>query len=167
MRGYPETLFANLAPEIKQEIQELITQLKSLESNSPDLVLTPDDYFNQGNALFFTGDYEGAIKSYNQAIEIQPFHEAWYNKGLVQLFNLKQYENAITSFDEALKINQGLQIAWYNKAQCYALIDNVNLAIDNLQKAIELNPEYKNNAKTDPDFDEIREDERFKQLIED
>jgi hypothetical protein len=33
--------------------------------------------------------------------------------------------------------------------------------------AIELNPEYKNNAKTDPDFEKIGEDDRFKKLIED
>jgi hypothetical protein len=43
----------------------------------------------------------------------------------------------------------------------------VDLAIEDLKQAIQLNPEYKNNAKTDPDFDEIREDERFKKLIED
>lgn len=217
----PQTLVAQVAPEIKQEIQELTKQLKSLESNNPDLLLTADDYFNQGNALFFTGDYQGAIKSYDQAIQIKPFHEAWYNRGVV-LINSDQYQDALTSFDKALEIksdfypalyNRGevlvkitkykdlfsgsfpgsidlsdenkqqyleaiasydkaleikpdLHQAWYNKAECYALIEEVNLAIENLQHAIQLNPEYRQKAKVDPDFDQIREDERFKNLIE-
>jgi hypothetical protein len=43
----------------------------------------------------------------------------------------------------------------------------VDLAIKDLKEAIRLNSEYKTKAKTNTYFDEIREDERFKKLIED
>ena len=57
--------------------------------------------------------------------------------------------------------------AWYNKACSYAIQGNIEQSLENLQKAINLNPdEYRKMAKTDSDFDAIREDERFQALIE-
>jgi hypothetical protein len=45
--------------------------------------------------------------------------------------------------------------------------DNIEQAIENLQQAINLNPdEYRQMAKTDSDFDSVREDERFQALIQ-
>jgi superkiller protein 3 len=56
--------------------------------------------------------------------------------------------------------------AWYNKACRYALQGNVDLAIANLQQAINLNPDkYREMAKTDSDFDSLREDGGFQALI--
>ncbi|MBO3464505.1 TPR end-of-group domain-containing protein, partial [Aetokthonos hydrillicola] len=54
---------------------------------------------------------------------------------------------------------------YYNKAACYALQRHVELAVKNLQLAINLNPRYKQDAESDIDFDEIAKDEHFKQLI--
>ena len=55
--------------------------------------------------------------------------------------------------------------AWYNKACGYALQGNIEQAIENLQIAINLHPEVREWAKTDSDFDAIREDERFQALL--
>jgi tetratricopeptide (TPR) repeat protein len=56
--------------------------------------------------------------------------------------------------------------AWYNKACSYALQNNIEQAIKNLQTAINLHSdEFREMAKTDSDFDAIREDERFQELI--
>jgi cell fate (sporulation/competence/biofilm development) regulator YlbF (YheA/YmcA/DUF963 family) len=43
---------------------------------------------------------------------------------------------------------------------------NIELAIADLKKAIELDPKYLELAKTDSDFDSIRNDDRFKALIQ-
>jgi hypothetical protein len=40
-----------------------------------------------------------------------------------------------------------------------------NLAVENLEKAISLDEEYRDMAKNDADFDRIREDSRFQKLI--
>ncbi|MDJ0844803.1 TPR end-of-group domain-containing protein [Crocosphaera sp.] len=42
--------------------------------------------------------------------------------------------------------------------------NNIELAIENLQQAINLNVKYKEMAKTDTDFDNIREDEGFRDI---
>jgi len=46
------------------------------------------------------------------------------------------------------------------------LLGNVELAIENLQQAIKLNPaECRKMAKSDSDFDKIRQDKGFQDLI--
>ncbi|HEY9882635.1 MAG TPA: hypothetical protein V6C98_03395, partial [Thermosynechococcaceae cyanobacterium] len=57
-------------------------------------------------------------------------------------------------------------LAWYSQSCCCALQANSDLAIQYLEQAIRLNVDYKATAKTDSDFDAIREDERFQQLLE-
>jgi hypothetical protein len=52
------------------------------------------------------------------------------------------------------------------KACCYGLQGKVEEAIENLQRAIELDSKCERYAKTDSDFDVIRGDDRFKALLE-
>ena len=76
------------------------------------------------------------------------------------------YEEAIDCFDKALQINPNHANAYYNKACIYALENQVELALENLQRAIELEPErFRELAKTDADFDGIRGDVRFQELL--
>jgi len=111
------------------------------------------------------GRNEEAIASYDKAIEIKPdYHEAWINRGDA-LFKLEQYEAAIASYDKAIEIKPDLHQAHYNKACCYALQDNRESAIASLQRAIELDKSYREMAKTDTDFDGIRDSEQFQALI--
>ena len=72
---------------------------------------------------------------------------------------------AIACLEQVLKLNPDDELAWYNKACAYALQNNLDLAIDSLQKAIALNPKYREMAKEDRDFDNLKEDKRFQTLI--
>ncbi len=65
-----------------------------------------------------------------------------------------------------MKINPSDENAWYKKACCYALKGHIDLAVDNLKKAIKINFEYYKYASTDSDFDQISFDERFKASID-
>ena len=122
---------------------------------------------NRGIALDNLGRYEEAVASYDQALKIKPDYDlAWNNRGIA-LRDLGRYEEAVASYDQALKIKPDKDSAWYGKACSYALQGNVELAVENLQKAIHLSPDkYREMAKTDSDFDSIREDERFQTLIQ-
>ena len=74
-------------------------------------------------------------------------------------------EDAIVSFDQALEIKPDYSSAFYNKAVCYSLQHETNLAIKNLQQAINLDPKYQEQAKTDIDFDDISNEPIFRKLI--
>jgi CHAT domain-containing protein len=67
-------------------------------------------------SLHNLGQYEKAIASFDQALQIKPdFHKAWNNRG-VSLKNLGQYEKAIASFDQALQIQPDYHEAWANRS---------------------------------------------------
>lgn len=89
---------------------------------------------------------------------------AWNNRGIA-LRNLQRFEDAIASFDKSLEFLPDDAGAFYWKACCYALKGQVEEAIANLQRAIELDENYREMAKTDSDFDAIREEARFQALI--
>jgi hypothetical protein len=55
---------------------------------------------------------------------------------------------------------------YYNKACCYALHNQINLALEFLPKAIESDAKYLEMAKIDSDFDSILDDPRFQALIQ-
>ncbi|MFB2938792.1 tetratricopeptide repeat protein [Aerosakkonemataceae cyanobacterium BLCC-F154] len=93
-------------------------------------------------------------------------HEAWHNRG-VALVNLGKWEEAIDSYDKAIELKPDDHKAFYSKACCYALQNNANLAIQNLEQAINLNTdEYQKMAKTDTNFDSIRNDAGFQALMQ-
>ena len=69
------------------------------------------------------------------------------------------------SYNRALDINPQSENVWYNKACIYALKEEIKLALKYLEKAIKLNPKYLQMAKTDSDFDLIRDSQEFQTLI--
>ena len=111
------------------------------------------------------GDKKGAIADYNEAIRINPdFTEAYTNRGVAKS-DLGDKKGAIADYNETIRINPNFAIAYYNIACAYSLQNNLELALLNLQKAIQLSPELRQQAKTDKDFDNIRREARFQDLL--
>lgn len=127
------------------------------------------DYYQVWNIRGFAssalGQHEAAIASFDKAIGIKSnYHEAWNNRGIA-LFTIGRHEVAIASFNKALEIKPDDYNAHYNKACCYALQDNREAAIESLQRALKLNAKYREIAKTETDFDRIRDNEQFQFLV--
>ncbi len=134
---------------------------KALEVK-PDL---HEAWYGRGYALSALGRNEEAIASYDHAIEINPkYRFPWEGRGLA-LMRLRHLEAAHESYDRALLLSPDDANACYNKACCYGLQKNIDLAIAILQQAINLNSKYREMAKTDLAFDGIRQDDRFQSLI--
>ncbi|AFZ26349.1 tetratricopeptide repeat protein [Cylindrospermum stagnale PCC 7417] len=134
------------------------------------LKLKPDyqeAWNNRGTALLNLKRYEDAIASFDAALKTQPDSQNTGNSQGITLGDLRTEENANTSVNQTVKIQPDLHQAFYNKACCYAIQGNLDSALENLQKAINLNPDkYRKRAKTDTNFDGIRKDERFQALIQ-
>jgi tetratricopeptide (TPR) repeat protein len=64
--------------------------------------------------------------------------EAWYLRGIL-LSSCNRYEEAIASFDVALKLEPNKQKAWYKIGLAYYSIGLYEEAAKNLRKAVELN----------------------------
>jgi tetratricopeptide (TPR) repeat protein len=122
-------------------------------------------FYKKGNALINLSRYEEAIAAYDQALAINPnLDEAFYNKGIA-LINLGRYEEAIAAYDQSLAIKPEDANTHFNKSCCFALSGQTEPAITSLQTAISLDSKYREMAKTDTDFDAIRDLEEFQQLL--
>jgi tetratricopeptide (TPR) repeat protein len=132
------------------------------------LQIKPDDeetLITQGAAYIGLGDYNDACDSLKKLTEIHPnYHKGWDSYGFV-LNKLGQYDKALEFHSKAIELEPKYASAYFNRACVYSLQKNIDRAITDLKKAIELDPKYLEQAKTDSDFDNIREDDRFKALI--
>jgi tetratricopeptide (TPR) repeat protein len=97
---------------------------------------------------------------------LQPDDAGILDNRAYALLTLGRHEEAIANWDKVLEIDPNYANAYANKACSFALQNQVELALENLQRAIELEPEtYREMAKTDTDFDGIRGDVRFQELL--
>lgn len=88
-----------------------------------------------------------------------------WDKVANSLSAIAAYQEAIVAYDQAIAIKPDQDEAFYNKSCAFALSGEIDLAITSLQTAISLDPQYLELVKTDPDFDAMRNDARFQQLI--
>jgi len=111
------------------------------------------------------GRYNDAIDCYNKALEIDPKHiDVWLNKGAALAW-LKRYDQATECYDKSLALDRNYGIAWYNKACLESLRNNNEKSIEFLRKAIELDTHWKNEARTEEEFNNVRDSKEFKELI--
>jgi tetratricopeptide (TPR) repeat protein len=98
---------------------------------------------------------------------LQPYPNdalTWNNEGM-SLYTLDRYEEAIRSYDKAIELDPNLATALFIRASIKAKKGETENALADLKKAIESDKEYIESAKQAKDFEIIRNDERFKDLI--
>jgi tetratricopeptide (TPR) repeat protein len=154
------------SPEKLSQIEELRRRIEDLQDLMPTTMMqSAEYYFKQGNAFYFEGQYEEAIASYDKALKFNPnLSAACTNRG-VALGYLNRYEEAIFSHDKAIELNPDDPDQWFNRACCYALQGKVEETVHDLKRAIELDSIQREKAKTDSDFDKVRQDEKFQKLL--
>lgn len=111
-------------------------------------------------------DHE-ALAAYDQALQLKPNWPTVQNNRAAMLMKLQRYPEAIAACNQAIAIKPDEPALWYNKACCYGMQGDVDRALENLQQAIHRNQQtYQQLAKTDADFDPIRQNPRFQQIIQ-
>jgi len=96
---------------------------------------------DRGNEQYNLGDFEGAIASYDKALEIKPdFHGAWNNRASA-LGKLGRWEDALASYDKALELKPDYDYAWNNRGKALHNLGRVEDAIASWDKALEIKPD--------------------------
>lgn len=89
----------------------------------------------------------------------------YYNKS-ISAYQQKDYPEFLTYTQKAIMLDKENISLYYNLACAYALNNNSNEAIKILVSMVEDKIELAFNAETEGDFNNIRETEEFKQLLE-
>jgi tetratricopeptide (TPR) repeat protein len=144
-------------------LAEQIAQQLGLESSDPQAILemlvhqfqsiqqdldqqkppeTVDEWFNRGLQQAGLGDLEGAIASWEQALELNPqLTQAWHNRGSA-LGELGRTEEAIASFDRALELNPDDYQVWNAKGNALYHLQQWEAAIACWDRVLALSPNY-------------------------
>ena len=115
-----------------------------------------DLYYNLGIAYTRLSDFQMAKEMYEMAAELN--HKMYalnYNMGLI-VFIQKDYDLAEVYFKKALDSSYEAE-AYYCLAKIYISKNEKDMAINFLNKAIELKPELLKKAGTEPLFETIKE----------
>jgi lipoprotein NlpI len=99
-------------------------------------------YNNRGDAYIVKGEYDRAIKDYDQAIHLLPDYAlAFKNRGIA--YGTKgQYDLAIEDFGQAILLKSDDAGAFNSRGIAYGMKGDYDRAIQNFDQAILLQPSY-------------------------
>lgn len=114
------------------------------------------------------GKYNLALKDYNKSIELAPLQLSYFKRAEFYERN-GRYDLALQDYSKSTELHpQRKELsasAHYKCAQLFAIKNNSPKAIHDLKKAIELEPQFKNKARTESRFDKIRKHPDFIKLV--
>ena len=103
---------------------------------------TAEEWFNEGREKKSAGDFDGAIKSYDEAIKLNPRYTNAYNARGNAWQEKKEYVNAIKDYNQALKLDPNLAKAYFNRGNAWLGKKEYDNAIKDYNQALKLNPNY-------------------------
>jgi len=116
----------------------------------------------KGAVEIMVADYDQAVSSLSNASESAV---NLFNLGLAQILT-ENYENAITSFEEALSMDSNFGLASYGIAVANARLQNESAVYEALGNAVDANAELIERATTDLEFRNYDETEQFREALQ-
>ena len=126
--------------KLKEENRQLKERMHEQQKN---LEKYAKEYYQMGNdSITQAHDVKAAIANYNKAIELHPkYVDAWVRKGIT-LYNEKEYYEAETCLNEAVRLSPSSFKAVYNRGKIRLALENTDGALGDLDRAISLKPEH-------------------------
>jgi Flp pilus assembly protein TadD len=115
----------------------------------------------KGASEIYLAKYADAVKSESSAADNA---DNLFNKGLAQILN-KDYQNALTSFNEATSKNSNLAVAFYGAAIASARLGNAEGVVTNITNAVKADPSFKEAALSDLEFAKFATTEPFRNAL--
>lgn len=105
------------------------------------------------------------VKAAERAVMLNPGDSRAYYLGAINLERIGESERAQEWANRALKLDPSHPVMLYNLACFHSVAGRVDVAIDHVERALELGFLHKEWYLTDSDLENIRDLPRFKQLI--
>ena len=146
----------------KKEYEKAIETERQVIEEDPSFYKA---YAVEGIALAYNGDFDSGMKQIDKALELKPdYGYARFNKALAyELY--RHYDKAIEWYEKDLEVEK-FEWSYYGIASIYGRKGDVSNTVKYLKLAITINPNIKNNAKDEKDFDKVRKYKEFMEIID-
>lgn len=144
--------------------QDLAKRARQVKHNENEIKI-----MNTIHSLWLRASQEttptGKIEAYDEILDIRPNEvEALIYKADAVL-DIGEANWSLNLVNQALLIDKNYPSAYFQRAKAYAVLEYEDSAIDDLQKAIQLNEEYATKIETEEEFEGILKNERVKQIV--
>ena len=113
-----------------------------LEKNIQIDIEEANKYYNRAFEKHNIGDYQGALRDYNEAIRCNPDDaDAYINRGIVKRA-LGDNQGALIDYTEAIRINPDHANAYYYRGYIKSNLGDKQGAIADYTEAIRINPDF-------------------------
>lgn len=103
-------------------------------------VQTADQVLAEGNSLFVDEDYEGALKKFNEAIEMEDTNSDFFAKRSFCFYKLADFPAALKDANKAIELDPTSATAFLRKGMAAFSLEEYNSALEAFNKAGTLNP---------------------------
>lgn len=112
----------------------------NLAMENDSLLATVYPWYALGRCYFELGEYDKALSKLGVAVALDQYHEASQFYRAMSLTRLERYDEAAEDYDRAVVI-LGDDTAYANRAELYMTLEQLDMAIPDLDKALEYNPD--------------------------
>ena len=124
----------------------------------------PLNYILKGQVLFAMEKFSEASQAFDKATSLDPSRGDVWGMQAGALAKIGKFDDAIVAANKGMELAPNNPVSIYNRACIYSLKGDKANALADLQKAISMNPSFKENATKDEDFKSLYNDEDFKKL---
>jgi tetratricopeptide (TPR) repeat protein len=121
-------------------------------------------YNVKGIAQCFSNNFEGGMANIDKSLQLKPdYGYALFNKGLAyELYG--HYDDAIKWYNKDLEVEEYVW-SYYGISSIYGRRGDVANTVKYLKLALDIDPVVKDVAKTEKDFNNVRNSKEFQALI--
>lgn len=124
----------------ENKVQNVEEALQKAEKTLEEWVVSADKFRTKGNELFKNGDYDGAIREYDEGIRRNPKDAKLYsNKGTCHQ-KLGEPEDALRAFDAAINLDPKFVKAWSKKGAVLTSMKKYGEAFEAYAKGLDIDP---------------------------
>ena len=157
-----QSVLDQISPDINNEKNEPNdVELQETEVEEVEMELGG----NSNDMMVIEKNNEEKISIYDEILEAQPNDvEALTYKADV-LLDMDEIKWALSLTNEAIEQDNQYSFAYWQRACAHASLGNLDEALDDLQRALELSPSFSEELQSETFLAPLREDKRFKALL--
>lgn len=139
--AYDSSLLEQRTDDIAKRLKKVKAELQKAREQAyidPEKGLIAKE---EGNTLFRSGNFVGALEKYSEAIKRDPTNAVYWNNSASAKAKLMDFSGALADCEKALELDPKYVRALCRKGNCNLALKEYHKAMDVFKKALDLDPD--------------------------